>query len=571
MRTAFRPVLVMLATLLAGRSLAAQAPAGASQRFDLLIRGGSVLDGTGNPAFRADVGVVDGRVAAVGRLNGAAAGRVIDATGKVVAPGFIDIHSHADDTNRGGRGTLRDPDARRRSAPNLVTQGITTVVVNQDGRSVWPIREQRATLERLGIGPNAILLVGHGEVRRRAMGDDFMRPATPAEVQRMRELVREGMQDGAWGLSAGLEYVPGRWSTTDEIVALAKEIVPWNGVYISHERSEGSDPMWFWPSQDPAGPPTLIDAVMETIEVGERSGATVVASHIKAKGAHYWGSGAAAIQLIEQARARGVQIYADQYPYDTSGSDGSTVLIPGWALARRGGASTDKVAALRAVMSDPAANAKLRQDITHEIRRRGGAAKVLVFDHPVADFAGKSLAEIAKMRGLSEVDAAIALQLEGDPARAGGGRVRGFSLSELDIEMYAARNWVATATDGGIALPEDGPATHARFYGTFPRKIRRYALDRGALTLEDAIRSATSLPARILGLEDRGMVRAGFVADLVVFDVNRIRDTATFVEPHQYAEGIDHVLIAGQPVVENGRPTGALPGKVLAPAARPRA
>ena len=431
---------------------------------------------------------------------------------------------------------------------------------------MWPIREQRATMEQLGIGPNAILLVGHGEVRRRAMGDDFMRPATPAEVQRMRELVREGMQDGAWGLSAGLEYVPGRWSTTDEIVALAKEIVPWNGVYISHERSEGSDPMWFWPSQDPAGPPTLIDAVMETIEVGERSGATVVASHIKAKGAHYWGSGAAAIQLIEQARARGVQIYADQYPYDTSGSDGSTVLIPGWALARRGGASTDNIAALRAVMSDPAANAKLRQDITHEIRRRGGAAKVLVFDHPVADFAGKSLAEIAKMRGLSEVDAAIALQLEGDPARAGGGRVRGFSLSELDIEMYAARNWVATATDGGIALPEDGPATHARFYGTFPRKIRR-----GALTLEDAIRSATSLPARILGLEDRGMVRAGFVADLVVFDVIRIRDTATFVEPHQYAEGIDHVLIAGQPVVENGRPTGALPGKVLAPAARPRA
>jgi N-acyl-D-amino-acid deacylase len=207
------------------------------------------------------------------------------------------------------------------------------------------------------------------------------------------------------------------------------------------------------------------------------------------------------------------------------------VLIPGWALARRGGASTDKVAALRAVMSDPAANAKLRQDITHEIRRRGGAAKVLVFDHPVADFAGKSLAEIAKMRGLSEVDAAIALQLEGDPARAGGGRVRGFSLSELDIEMYAARNWVATATDGGIALPEDGPATHARFYGTFPRKIRRYALERGALTLEDAIRSATSLPARILGLEDRGMVRAGFVADLAVFDVNRIRDTATSSSP----------------------------------------
>jgi N-acyl-D-aspartate/D-glutamate deacylase len=571
MRTGTRFFLLALALLLPAARLTAQAERGAGQAFDLLIRGGAVLDGTGNPSFRADVGIRDGRIVAVGRLDLASAGRVIDATGKVIAPGFIDIHSHADETSPGARGTLRDPDPRRRSAPNLVTQGITTVVVNQDGRSVWPIREQKATMERLGIGPNAILLVGHGEVRRRAMGDDFRRPATAAEIRRMRELVREGLRDGAWGLSAGLEYVPGRWSTTDEVVALVEEIVPWNGIYISHERSEGADPMWYWPSQDPAGPPTLLDAVMETIEIGERTGATVVASHVKAKGAHYWGTGAAVIQLIEQARARGVQVWADQYPYETTGTDGNTVLIPDWALARRSGGAADHSAALRAVMADPAANAKLRQDIAHEIRRRGGAAKVIIFDHPVTEFVGKSLADVAKLRDLGEVDMALTLQLEGDPARPGGGRARGFSLSELDIEMYAAKNWVATATDGGIALPEDGPSTHARFYGTFPRKIRRYALDAGVLTLEDAIRSATSLPARILGLEDRGMVRAGFAADLVVFDVNRIRDTATFFEPHQYAEGIDHVLIGGQAVVENGMPTGALPGTVLTPAVRPRA
>lgn len=569
MHNTFRSVLALLLGLTAADALAAQDVAGAGQRFDVLIRGGSVLDGTGNPSFRADVGIRAGRVVAMGRLDRASATRIIDATGKTVAPGFIDIHSHADDTRPGGQGTLRDPDPQRRSAPNLVMQGITTVVVNQDGRSVWPIREQQASMEELRIGPNAILLVGHGEVRRRAMGDDFMRPATDAEIERMRELVREGMEDGAWGLSSGLEYVPGRWSTTDELVALVEEIALRNGFYISHERSEGADPMWYWPSQDPPGPPTLLDAVMETIEIGERTGATVIASHIKAKGAHYWGTGAAVIQLIESARARGVQIYADQYPYATTGTDGNTVLIPGWALAR-GRGTVNHTVMLRQIMADPETNAKLRQDIAHEIRRRGGADRVVVFEHPNAGFVGQSLGQLAEARGISDVDMAIALQLQGDPGRRGGGRLRGFSLSELDIEMYAAKNWVATATDGGIALPADGPGTHARFYGTFPRKIRHYALDRGVLSLEDAVRSATSLPARIIGLEDRGLLRTGAIADIVVFDAETIQDMATFVDPHQFPEGIDHVLIAGEAVVENGQPTGALPGKVLTRGPRPR-
>ncbi len=582
-----RPGTMFLAILLSAGGLAAQRPA-ATGPFDVLITGGRVMDGTGNPAFRADVGITAGHITAIGDLAGATAARTLDATGHIVAPGFIDIHSHADDSNRGGNGTLRDPaDARRRSAPNLVMQGITTVVVNQDGRSNWPISEQIATMRRLGIGPNAILLVGHGEVRRRAMGEDVRRLATSAEIERMRALVREGMEQGARGLSAGLEYAPGRWSNTDEVVALVEEIVPYGGVYISHERSEGSDPMWFWPSQDPPGPPTLIDAVSETIEIGERTGATVVASHIKAKGAHYWGSGAAAIQLIEAARARGVEIYADQYPYDTSGSDGSTVLVPGWVFALewpgqpaaqsgRGGAQTgggaggrgqagrpDFSGALRFALADAGLASRVRQDIAHEIRRRGGAEKVVVFEHPIAEFAGKSISEIGAMRRLQPVETAIMLQLEGDPARRGGGRVRGFSLSELDIERYAAKNWVATATDGGIALPEDGPDTHARFYGTFPRKIRRYAIERGVLSVEDAVRSATSLPAQILGLRDRGTIREGNVADIVVFDLETIRDMATFFEPHQYPGGITWVLIGGELVVDRNRPAGALPGKVL--------
>jgi N-acyl-D-amino-acid deacylase len=558
----------------------AQIPA---QSFDLLIRGGRVLDGTGNPWFPADVGVRDGRIVAVGRLGDAQAARVIDAAGKYVAPGFIDIHSHADDGSR-ARGGFRDEDAQIRAAPNLVTQGITTVVVNQDGRSPWPIAEQRALIEERRTGPNAMLLVGHGAVRSQVMGDDTQRPATPEEIASMRALVRQALEEGAVGMSAGLEYNPGRWSETAEVVELAKELPAFNGVYISHQRSEGSDPLWYVPSQDGPGPPSLLDSVRETIEIGEASSARVVASHIKAKGANYWGSSAAAISLIERARERGVDVWADQYPYPTSGTDGSTVLIPSWATrgaggGRRGGGGGSggragggggrgaegptRADRLRETLADPALAAELRSDIAHEIARRGSPDQIVVYEYTDESLYGLTLAEIARRWNVDPVEAAIQIQLEGLPNRNGGARMRGFSMSEDDLELYAKQPWVATSTDAGIALP-DGPAsTHARFYGSYPRKIRHYALDRGAITLEHAIRSSTSLPAQIMGLQDRGQIREGMAADIVVFDLATIRDTATFFDPHQYAEGVEYVFVNGVAVIDNSTITWALPGQLL--------
>jgi N-acyl-D-amino-acid deacylase len=547
--------------LLSFSTPAARAQAQEPPSFDVLITGGRVLDGTGNPWIYADVGIRGGQIVAVGKLDDARADRVVDARGKVVAPGFIDLHSH-------GAEGLESEDDRRRSAANLVTQGVTTVVINQDGRSPVDIGAQRSQLQELQIGPNAILMVGHNSIRAEVLGDDHRRLATPEEVRRMRALARAGMEAGAFGLSAGLEYVPGRWSDTDEVVAVVEEIVPFGGVFIEHERSSGTSPMWWRPSQDEPGPPTMLNSIQETIEIGERTGATVVATHIKARGANYWGSSGAIIAAIKRARARGVAIFADQYPYATSGSDGNVSLIPEWAVGANDEAEGDEpdyAEALRETLADPERAGMLRQDIAYETEFRGGAENIVVFDYPDRTLIGKSVAGIAAERGISAVDAAIQLQLEGMRDRRGGGRLRSFSFSEEDIENFGAQPWVATASDGGIALPEDGPAIHARFYGTFPRKIREYALDRGVLSVENAVRSMTTLPAQILGLRNRGQVREGFVADVVVLDLEQVRDMATFTDPHQYATGIDYVLVNGSFVVDEGSPTGMLPGIVITP------
>jgi N-acyl-D-amino-acid deacylase len=534
--------------------------------YDLIIRGGQVIDGTGNPWFYADVAVKDGHIVAVGSLPAAKAARVIDATGKIVTPGFIDMHSHAD-------GGLATPELRH--SPNMVAQGITLSVVNQDGRSPrWPIRDQKALYEKQGIGTNAALMVGHATVRTRVMGGQRdNQVATDADIRAMQQLVEEGMADGAFGLSSGLEYDPGRFSETREVVALTRMVKPYGGFYVSHERSEGADPMWKVKS-DPSPFVSLIEAVNETITIGRETGVPVVASHLKAKGASYWGSSQVATRLIHEARAQGIPVYADQYPYETSGTDGSTVLIPGWALqppgqssgdqlnAGRGGGASGKAAFKQRLGLDDDVR-KIRTDIAHEIDRRGGAARIIITDFPDAKYLQKSLQFVADDLKMSAVDAAIWLQLNGAD-RAGGARMRGFSLSEIDLDHIMQQDFTATCTDGDIARFGQG-LPHARFYGTMARKIKYYSIDRGVISLPHAIRSMTSLAAQIIGLKDRGLVQAGYWADLVVFDPKTIADKATFTEPHQYPTGIPFVFVNGVAVVDDGKITQATPGKVLTP------
>ncbi len=541
-------------------------------QYDTIIINGMVIDGTGNPWFYADIAIKDGKITYIGDLDDyTPARRVIDAAGKTVVPGFIDIHDHAYDAVRNEKvWTRRERDEKRFFAPNFISQGITTVVSNQCGHGPTDIALQRKALTDHGIGPNAMLLIGHNNVRSKVMGRDSRREATPDEMLEMRKLIKKALEDGASGMSTGLEYIPARWSTTEEIIELLKEVKPYNGVYIAHERASGQDPMWYIPSQHEPGPPTMLDNVAEIIEVSEKTGVRSVVTHIKVKGANYWGTSRAVIHLINRARERGVDIWADCYPYNTTGTDGNTLLIPRWALA--GDRNSDQpqwqgvnkpVEGLKRTLENPEYEKDLRRDIKHEINRRGSAQNILVMDHPDESFVGKSLAELSERFNIDPVDMAIKLQLEGDKKRPGGARLRGFSLSEIDVEAFSAQPWCATSTDASITIPNDGPTIHARFYGSFPRKIRHYAMNRGIMSVEDAIRASTSLPALIMGLKDRGRIHEGYCADIVILDLNTIQDKATFFDPHQHSKGIDYVMVNGEFAVDKGEITWNLNGKVL--------
>jgi N-acyl-D-amino-acid deacylase len=544
----------------------------AQESYDLLIINGRVMDGTGNPWFRADVGVKGNEIVKVGRIDSRNAKKIIDARGKIVAPGFIDIHSHGDDGAFGNRSGIRADDPMLKAAHNMVMQGVTTLVVNHDGRSPRSIPAQRKELEEEGVGPNVALMIGHNTIRRLAMSPDYQRFSNEEELERMKESIREGMEAGAFGLSAALEYVPGRWSNTEEVVELVKEVKEYGGVYIVHERFSGSDPMWFLPSRDGESPGNAIDNIREVIRIAEETGVPSCATHIKVKGADYWGVSNAIVKQVNRARARGIEVWADQYPYNTTGSDGNTVLLPDWALMRNrwdreAEDGEDKPKTYKEALARTLANKEnhepLEKDILREIERRGGAENVVVFDSPNEDLIGKSIAQIAEEKEMNYVEVAYYLQLEGDPERPGGARLRGFSLNEQDIEILAAQPWVITASDAGIARSKDRPV-HARYYGTFPRKIAYYAKERGVLSVESAVRSMTSLPAQFMGFQDRGMLREGYKADITIFDLDEIKDKATFFEPHQYPEGIYHVIVNGTFLVEDSQlKEHTLPGEVL--------
>jgi N-acyl-D-amino-acid deacylase len=507
----------------------AQEPAAAAAGpYDILIRGGRVLDGTGNPWFRADVGIVGDRIVAVGDLAGTTAGQVIDATGLYVAPGFIDTHSHAG-------GGLAGPELSH--ARPLLAQGITTVFVNPDGGGSVDIAEQRRELMAHGLGVNVAQLVPHGAVRSAVLGMED-RLASADELEQMRALVRRGMEEGAWGLSSGPFYAPGSYSDTRELVELGRVAAERGGAYQSHVRDESTYTIG------------VVAAVDEVVTVAREAGMPGVWSHAKALGPDVWGYSLALIRRLERAREEGVEVYMDQYPYTASATGLTAALLPRWAQA--GGSDS-----LQARLARPADLARIRVEMVENLARRGGADRIQ-FRRFVPDpsIEGLTLADVAREQGVDAIEAAIMLFRQGSPS------IVSHNMDERDVALIMAHPMTMTASDGDL-VPLDEGVPHPRSYGAFTRKLETYAVEQGAVTLEAAIRSMTSLPARVYRMPDRGQIRAGAVADVVVFDLARVHTPATFTDPHHLSEGMVHVLVNGQAAVSEGGFTGTLAGEVL--------
>lgn len=549
------------------------ATAGARE-FDLLIRDALIVDGTGAAAYRGDLGVNGDTIAAVGRLPAATAKTVIDARGRVLAPGFIDLHAHLDEKDG-----LDSADPRRRAAQNYVAQGITTALINQDGSQPASLTEQRRRYTATGIGVNVALANGHDTLRRRVLGEDLRRPANAAERAAMRELLRHSLaHEGSFGLSLGLEYFSALHADTDEILALAHELPAFNGIFIAHLRSQGAAPMWYKPSLHGANPPpNLRDALAEAIQVGEQTGVLVVATHIKGWGPGYRGKSAETIATIDAARARGVRIFADIYPYDSAGSDGDFVALPPWAITppegeQRARGPRDHRPALQAILADAAKMENLRRDVEHQVALKGGAENVHVLDYPDRSYVGRTLAQLMATRGLDLPALVIALQLEGDPHKPGGVKLRAISMEQRDVDNFVLQPWCAGSTDGWIVLPEEAVGvrkylnTNRRCFGSYVWRLINYTRDRPLQSLEESVRKCTTLPAELLNLRDRGRLAAGLKADFVLLDIPALRDNTTITEPNEYPDGVDYVFVNGTAVVSEGQRTLALPGRVLTPA-----
>ncbi|UCE42658.1 MAG: D-aminoacylase [Candidatus Aminicenantes bacterium] len=496
-----------------------------STSYDVIIKGGMIYDGMGGTPYVADIGVLDGAIKNIGKIN-TTAGLTIDANGSIVSPGFIDMHTHCES----GLGTEKGKNAK-----NYLMQGVTTVVTGNCGGGTYRVEEFFNKLESQGIGLNVIHLVGHAMIRGNVMGQEAREP-TDEELEQMKQHLAQGMEEGAAGFSTGLFYAPGSFAKTDEIVELAKVVKTYDGIYASHIRDESNYNIG------------LKEAVKEAITVGEQAGIPVEISHIKALGKPVWGMAEDVCEIIENARERDVRVYADQYPYMASSTGLSAAVIPRWVQA--GGKMRDR-------LENPELLSKIKKEISENIDRRGGAESLVIVSFSKnRDFDGKSLLEISRMMEMTLVDTAIYLVLNGSPS------IISFNMQEADLEYFMKKPYVMTGSDGNIQIP-DKSFPHPRSYGTFPRKIRKYVLKNKWISMEQAIRAATSLPAEILGLDDRGILKEEGVADILVFDPERISDKATYDAPHQYSEGVLYLMIGGELVIENGSYKGVLAGSPI--------
>ena len=498
--------------------------------FDILITGGQIIDGTGNPARSADIGIKNGRIASMGDLSSTSSKTQIDATGLVVAPGFIDLHTHTE------RRLLDFPDIQ-----NYTRQGVTTVLGGNCGASPLPISDYLKKAEEKRIALNLALLVGHNSVRSEVMGTEN-RHSTPEELEKMQALVDQAMHDGAFGLSTGLLYVPGTYSDTEEVVGLAEVAARHGGIYATHMRNESTQ---------------LLESMDEALHIGREAGLPVHISHHKAVGKSMWGASTDSLAKIESAIAEGLDVTADQYPY-TASSTTLLVLFPSWAL--EGG--RDKILER---LKDPAQRAQIKATIVQNIlydRGGGDPSSVVVAAYETdKSLEGKNLSEITELRGKTSTPENAADTLM-ELIEAGPGSGIYHAMDEEDVQRIMQHPLVTCASDGStIQFGNANP--HPRNYGTYPRVLGQYVREKKVLPLNEAIRKMTSLPARRLGLTDRGIIQEGAWADLVIFNPRTVIDTATWGHPHSYPEGIPYVLVNGVPVIQNSEWTRAFPGKVL--------
>ena len=498
--------------------------------YDVVLRNARIVDGTGSGWFVGDIALAGDRIAAMGVVPKRAAATVIDVKGLTVAPGFVDTHSHS-----------REAIFQVPSAENLIRQGITTLIEGPDGSSPIPLKPFLDEVAAAHTAVNVGAMAGHGSIRRAVMGSQN-RAATAAELTRMRELMAQAMREGAFGLSTGLFYVPGNYASTEEVIEIARVAGEMGGIHTSHMRDEAAN---------------ILDSVRETIRIGEEGNLPTQLTHHKIIGGPNWGRSVETLKLVEEARARGVDVTVDQYPY-TASSTGLAALLPQWALA-------DGQAAFRERLSAPETRARIKAVIVDKIAKDRGAGdpkNIQIASCPWdKSLAGKNLAEITALRGVAvnlETAAETAIEMIGK----GGCSAIYHAIAEEDLERILRYPHTMIASDGGVLVFGEG-VPHPRNYGTFARVLGRYVRERHTITLEDAVRKMTSLPTARFGIFDRGVLRPGLKADLVVFDPARVRDAAEFGKPHQYAEGFVHVFVNGRPVLRDGQMTAERSGRAL--------